>query len=218
MVGGPASTLALASDLARLIDDMVTRDVSWDRLDGLVPDHLDEYWKLSLDFLRIARELWPDHLEEIGKIEPAARRDLLIAAEAARLTKHHRGPVIAAGSTGSMPATAKFLHAVAKLPQGAVVLPGLDTDLDEDSWQGIGGERDDDGKFTEHPASNHPQFAMHALLDRFGIKRGDVEILGTPAPTAATCCSRKRCGRRMRPRSGMTGWSSRRSPRISRAA
>ena len=90
--------------------------------------------------------------------------------------------MIAAGSTGSMPATAKFLHAVAKLPHGAVVLPGLDTDLDEESWQSIGGKRDDDGKFTEHPASNHPQYAMHALLDRFGIKRGDVEILGTPAP------------------------------------
>ncbi len=33
------------------------------------------------------------------------------------------------------------------------------------------------GKFAEHPASNHPQYAMHALLDRFGIKRGDVELL-----------------------------------------
>ena len=182
VVGGPASTLALASDLARLIDDMVTRDVSWDRLDGLVPDNLDEYWKLSLDFLRIARKLWPDHLKEIGKIEPAARRDLLIAAEAERLTKRPNGPVIAAGSTGSMPATAKFLHAVARLPLGAVVLPGLDTVLDEASWQAIGGMRNDEGKFVEHPASNHPQFAMHALLERFGIKRGDVEILGAPAP------------------------------------
>ena len=125
---------------------------------------------------------WPDHLQEIGRIEPAARRDLLIEAEAARLTAHHEGPVIAAGSTGSMPATAKFLHAVAGLPQGAVVLPGLDTDLDDEAWQTIGGVRDAQGKFTTQPASNHPQFAMHGLLDRFGIKRGDVEILGTPAP------------------------------------
>ena len=77
-----------------------------------------------------------------------------------------------------MPATAKFLHAVAALPQGAVVLPGLDTDLDDDAWQSIGGIRDAQGKFTTPPASNHPQFAMHALLHRFGIKRGDVEILG----------------------------------------
>jgi len=181
VVGGPASTLALAGDLARLMDDMVTRGVDWDGLDGLVPDQLDQYWQHSLEFLMIARKLWPDHLREIGKIEPAARRDLLISAEAARLTAHHDGPVIAAGSTGSMPATAKFLHAVAALPQGAVVLPGLDTDLDDKAWQGIGGIRDANGKFTTEPTSNHPQFAMHALLQRFGIKRSDVEILWPPA-------------------------------------
>ncbi|MHC2245625.1 ATP-dependent helicase/nuclease subunit B [Bradyrhizobium elkanii] len=182
VVGGPASTLQLAGDLARLMDDMVTRGVDWRALDRLVPDQLDKYWQHSLDFLRIARDAWPNYLKEIGRIEPAARRDLLIEAEAARLTAHPTGPVIAAGSTGSMPATAKFLHAVAKLPNGAVVLPGLDTDLDEDSWNTIGGERGDDGRFTTPPSSNHPQFAMHALLDRFGIKRRDVESLAEPAP------------------------------------
>src|SRR6516164_10383103 len=170
VVGGPASTLALASDLARLIDDMVTRGVDWSALDGLIPDQLDQYWQHSLQFLRIARETWPNHLAEINRIEPAARRDLLIAAEAKRLTAHPHGPVIAAGSTGSMPATAKFLHAVASLPHGAVVLPGLDTDLDEEAWQTIGGIRDAQGKFTAHPASNHPQYAMQGLLQRFGIK------------------------------------------------
>jgi ATP-dependent helicase/nuclease subunit B len=182
VVGGPASALALASDLARLMDDMVTRGVGWEALDGLVPDQLDKYWQYSLDFLRIARQMWPAHLEEVKKIEPAARRDLLIEAEGKRLSAHHDGPVIAAGSTGSMPATAKFLHAVSTLPQGAVVLPGLDTDLDDDAWQLIGGVKNAQGKFTTPPASNHPQFAMHALLHRFGIKRSDVDILGKPAP------------------------------------
>jgi ATP-dependent helicase/nuclease subunit B len=182
VVGGPASTLALAGDLARLMDDMVTRGVGWEALDGLVPDQLDRYWQHSLEFLQIARRAWPAHLAEIEKIEPAARRDRLIEAEAKRLTAHHEGPVIAAGSTGSMPATAKFLHAVATLPQGAVMLPGLDTDLDDDAWQLIGGIRDAQGKLTTPPAPNHPQFAMYALLDRFGIKRGDVEVLGEPAP------------------------------------
>src|SRR5258705_13590555 len=43
VVGGPASTLALAGDLARLMDDMVTRGVGWEALDGLVPDQLDNY-------------------------------------------------------------------------------------------------------------------------------------------------------------------------------
>ena len=180
VVGGPASTLALAGDLARLMDDMVTRGVDWDALDGLVPDQLDQYWQHSLQFLQIARETWPAYLAEISRIEPAARRDLLISAEAARLTARHDGPVIAAGSTGSMPATAKFLHAVANLPHGAVVLPGLDTDLDEEAWEGIGGATDAQGKLIRHPASNHPQYAMHGLLRRLGIDRRDVDILGTP--------------------------------------
>jgi ATP-dependent helicase/nuclease subunit B len=181
VIGGPASTLALAGDLARLMDDMVTRGVDWKALDGIVPDHLDQYWQMTLGFLRIAKQMWPAHLEEIKRIEPAARRDLLIEAEAKRLTRHVEGPVIAAGSTGSMPATARFLKAIAGLPQGAVVLPGLDTDLDDDAWQLIGGATDAHGKVSA-AASNHPQFAMHGLLDKFGLKRSDVELLGTPAP------------------------------------
>jgi ATP-dependent helicase/nuclease subunit B len=176
VAGGPKSTLTLADDLARLMDDMVTRGVGWQGFDGLIPDELDQYWQLTFKFLKVAKEWWPAHLSEQNRIEPAQRRALLIEAEAARLAAHHQGPVIAAGSTGSMPATAKFLDAVARLKHGAVVLPGLDTDLDDKSWQSIGGS--DDGA----PLSSHPQFALHALLARFGIARKDVMELGARAP------------------------------------
>ena len=181
VAGGPASTLALADDLARLIDDMTTRGVDWDALDNLVPDDLDHYWKITLDFLKIASVAWPAHLLEQNLIEPARRRDLLIAAEAARITASP-GPFIAAGSTGSMPSTAKFLHAVAQHPQGTVVLPGLDTDLDNEAWRAIGGNRDSEGRFTEHPLSSHPQFALHGLLELLGLERRDVRALTEPAP------------------------------------
>ena len=111
----PASALALADELARLMDDMTTRGVAWDRLDELVPDNLDRYWQLTLEFLKIAREAWPAILAERGRIEPAARRDALIKAEAARLAARTDGPVIAAGSTGSMPATAELIATIARL-------------------------------------------------------------------------------------------------------
>ena len=176
VVTGPASALALADDLARLMDDMATRGVSWDKLDALVPSEHDYYWKLTLDFLKIARQAWPQYLLEQGKIGAMVRRDRLIAAEAARLTASHNGPVIAAGSTGSMPATAQFLHTIAKLPQGAVVLPGLDTDLDDEAWQAIGGATS-----GEESSPGHPQFALHGLLARFGLKRSDVTPLGIGA-------------------------------------
>ena len=182
VVGGPASTLALAGDLARLMDDMVTRGVGWDALDGIVPDDLDIYWRYTLDFLKIARDTWPAFLAENERIEPAARRDLLIASEARRLQAHQTGPVIAAGSTGSMPATAMFLHTIAQLPQGAVVLPGLDMSLDDDAWNSIGGMTKPDGSVIVQPAWSHPQFALHGLLTRFGITRADVEQLASPAP------------------------------------
>jgi ATP-dependent helicase/nuclease subunit B len=179
VANNPASALALADDLARLMDDMTTRGVAWDRLDGLAPETLDRYWQLTLKFLQIARESWPKVLAERGAIEPAARRDALIKAEAARLSAHHDGPVIAAGSTGSMPATAELIAAIAKLTRGAVVLPGLDLALDAESWELIGGRGDGDARVT--PAVEHPQFAMQALLRRIGIAREQVVALGVPA-------------------------------------
>jgi ATP-dependent helicase/nuclease subunit B len=172
----PAAALALADDLARLIDDVITRKVDWQRLDGLVPDQFDTYWQYTLDFLKIARSYWPERLNENGEIDAAARRDLLIEAEMRRLAGSNQ-PVIAAGSTGSMPATAKLLAAIAQLPQGAVVLPGLDTDLDEESWRGIASSGDE--KST--PAAVHPQLAMQALLARIGMSRNAVTQLAGPA-------------------------------------
>jgi ATP-dependent helicase/nuclease subunit B len=168
----PAAALALADDLARLMDDMTTRQVPWDRLDALVPDRFDTYWQLSLRFLQIARETWPAILAERGMIDQAVRRDRLIAAEAARLRANPMAPVIAAGSTGSMPSTAALLTTIATLPRGAVVLPGLDTDLDADAWGHVGGGAD----------AGHPQAAMHALLDRLGLAREQVQILGPNNP------------------------------------
>lgn len=177
----PAAMLELANGLARLIDDMTTRRVSWDKLDELVPENFDEYWQKTLGFLQIARSYWPQQLAELGRIEASVRRERLIQGEIARLATSH-APVIAAGSTGSMPVTADLLAAIARLPHGAVVLPGLDTHLDEPSWAMIGGddkrERHDGGM----PASAHAQFAMHRLLQHIGVRRDAVQILGTPAP------------------------------------
>jgi ATP-dependent helicase/nuclease subunit B len=176
----PDAALALADTLARLMDDMITRQVPWKNLGKLVPDELDEYWKQSLKFLEFVHPRWRNILKEKNAIEAAERRDRLIEAEAKRLASND-APVIAAGSTGSMPATAKLLETIARLPHGALVLPGLDMDLDDASWALIAGD-DDDKTHDGAPAAGHAQFAMQALLARIGITRKEVEALSAPAP------------------------------------
>jgi ATP-dependent helicase/nuclease subunit B len=175
VANSPAAAIGLADDLARLIDDMITRGIDWKSLDDLVPEEHDRFWQDALRFLKIARDYWPARLKELNAIDATARRDALIDAEAMRLAATG-APVIAAGSTGSMPATAKLLATIAKLPQGALVLPGLDTELDEATWQSLSGGGD---KVSHElgPAASHAQFAMQALLTQIGIARAEVRAL-----------------------------------------
>jgi ATP-dependent helicase/nuclease subunit B len=189
VAANPAAALTLADELARLIDDMTTRQVPWHRLDELVPERFDAYWQLSLRFLQIARDAWPAILRERGRIDEAERRDRLLIAEAMRLAEARSGSVIAAGSTGSMPATATLLAAIAALPNGALVLPGLDTDLDRKSWECIGGRDQAPAHEAAAPAAGHPQFAMHMLLRRIGMDREMVVSLGEPGEPRARLVS-----------------------------
>jgi len=177
----PADAARLADDLIRLMDQVATERADWRKLVDLVPGDYALYWQLSLEFLKIVTEHWPAYLAERGLADPGARRDAAIERTARRLqAAPPTTPVIAAGSTGSAPATASLLAAIAKLPTGAVVLPGLDLDLAEDAWQAIG-DRD-----TETATPSHPQYGMRQLIARIGIDRADVGLLGGhPSPARA---------------------------------
>ncbi len=151
----------LAGDLTRLIDLAATHRLGFDRLAALVPEELARHWQVTLDFLKLVTERWPAILQELGAVDPADYRNRVLEAQAAlwqaRPPEH---PVIAAGSTGSIPATAELIATVAKLPHGAVVLPGLDRDMDSESWDAL-----DD---------SHPQIAMKHLLATIGLDRRQV--------------------------------------------
>src|SRR5690606_37003641 len=111
----------------------------------------------------------------MGLVDPAWRRARLLRllADAWR-ERPPEQPVIAAGSTGSAPAAADVLAAVAAAPRGCVVLPGLDRELDPKVWAGL------------KTAEQHPQNALWRLLDRHGIAREAVEPWFTPELPAAT--------------------------------
>lgn len=162
----PGQAIALAIELAALLDAIETESADITALKELVPAEQDKAkaWQITLDFMQIVLENWPQILAEKGVIEPMQRRNLLLREQAVRWRKTPPlASVIAAGSTGSIPATAALLECIASLPQGAVVLPGLDQQLDEDSWQAVD--------------ETHPQHGMKKLLAKFGISRDQVALM-----------------------------------------
>jgi ATP-dependent helicase/nuclease subunit B len=165
-----AQCAALAKELARLLDQIQTEGLDFKDLKALVPEDYAEHWQITLEFLTLISDLWPDILAAEGTIDPARRRDMLIRTQ----TEEWRqtppaGLIYAVGSTGSIPATAELLTLIASLPNGRVILPGLDRHLDEKSWDLV----------RQEPG--HPQFGLAVLLDRMGLKRRDVPDLTDPA-------------------------------------
>ncbi|GAB4395015.1 MAG: double-strand break repair protein AddB [Kiloniellaceae bacterium] len=156
--------IRLAAELARLLDQVETEGLDFAALRDLVPEDYAEHWQITLQFLTIVTEEWPKILATLGCIGPADRRRRLAELQAAAWrSRPPADPVIAAGSTGSIPATAELLKTVAGLPQGSLLLPGLDLASDEATW----------GEIRRDPG--HPQHGMAQLLDRLGIDRAAVE-------------------------------------------
>ncbi len=183
---GPDQAARLAAELARLLDQVHTERLSFDRLADLAPDDLAEHWQVTLDFLGILTERWPALLAAEGGTDPAARRNLALDARAAAWRRDPpRHPVIAAGSTGSIPATADLLAVVAGLPDGSVVLPGLDRDLDDDAWGDL-------------PPS-HPQHGMARLLAHLGVERSAVGDWPAPGVESTAVARAALIGRALLP-------------------
>lgn len=172
----PGNAIALADELAHLIDDFITAGLPFSAVGGAVEGEFDRYWERSRDFLKIVGDHWDAHLDGIGKIDAAARRDELLTREAERLAKGSGGPVIAAGSTGTVPKVAELLAVIARRKNGAVVLPGLDQLLSKDAFALIGS--------AHEPMPGHPQFGLKRLIERIGIAREAVEPLAGPSMPA----------------------------------
>ncbi len=165
---GFAQAAMLAAQLALMLDEFERQGTDPAQLAGLAPLQLAEHWQEVGGFLAWLYERWPAILADEGRIDVAAHRNAALVALARRLqaappSSHSSrgGMVIAAGSTGSIPATRELLKVIAHLPNGAVVLPGLDRMLDDASWE------------TLDPG--HPQYGLKQLLDRIGATRDSVK-------------------------------------------
>jgi ATP-dependent helicase/nuclease subunit B len=179
----PADAWSLAGDLAGLIDELIIEDVAWKNVTDAGAGEFDQFWRITTDFLDVAISAWPQILAERGAVDRAARQVAFANREIARLRAGKaEGPVIALGSTGTNKATARLLAAIARYPEGAVVLPGLDREIDDASWAEIADARPD----RAESGFGHPQAALKRLMPILGTLRRDVDEIATPGPALAS--------------------------------
>ena len=159
--------MRLAKALGAFMDQIYNENLDLADLPKLIEDStedLSQQWEITVQFLKILSESWPAILSERNVIDGADRRRQLINA----LNNYWKAnppndPIIAAGSIASIPSTAALLQTIKNLPQGEIILPGLDKNLSKEAWHNI--------------EEGHPQFTLKKLIERLDLERQDIPNL-----------------------------------------
>ena len=153
----------LADSLAGLLDEMQDEGVSIDKITSLDVSHHSEHWTRSQKFI----ELVYPYLDAASGLDAQGRmRAIVHQLRELWKTAPPNHPIIIAGSTGSRGTTREFMKAVACLPQGAVVLPGVDFDMPSDIWH----DHDE-----QVPVEDHPQYRCHRLLAELNLSHSQLQ-------------------------------------------
>ncbi len=150
--------VALASELCSLMDLTTQQQLSFDKLDNIVPEEYAVHWQETLKFLRIITQYWPGILQDSGKIDAVERQQLLLQVQINVWKKiNPQKRIVVAGTTAAFPLMKELVKTVYGLDNGQIFLAGLDKYLDEESWQQID--------------EVHPQYELKQLLDYLDIDR-----------------------------------------------
>jgi len=159
-----ASAMAMAEPLAAILDDaaMEEADLPSHELLEEIRARAAEHFQHTSMFYEILRTFWPERLRELGFNDPKARQvDMLDALREEWDANPPDFPVVAAGSTGTLNATARLIACIRQLPRGTVVLPGVDLNLRSDAaWDAVD--------------CQHPQHSLKNLLNLMKLGRDDI--------------------------------------------
>lgn len=180
-----AAAFQLAEGLGRVIDQLHYEEIAPARLADIESalGDLAGHWQASWRRLSLLVDQWPKLLAATGHIDRADRRNRLLA----RVTRGWRVAlparfVVAAGVTTAAPAIARLLRTIADLPQGMVVLPGLDLGMAKEEWDALGPVKADPEKPGDRPLETHPQYHLKLLLGRMGVSRDEVQAWDATSP------------------------------------
>nr|WP_250893754.1 double-strand break repair protein AddB [Croceibacterium selenioxidans] len=177
-----SALLRLAFEMGRAMDRLLVEEIGpeelyQERVMGLLGDMADN-WKRSLALFMIVQDRWYQELMARGEVDPADRRNRLFRFAAKRWRADPPAtPIVAAGVTSAAKGVAALLRTVARLPNGAVVLPDLDLSMSADVWDELGaaGAPDAEQPMMRGDAVTHPQYHLKLLLNRMRISRDEVQ-------------------------------------------
>ena len=153
----------LADSLALLMDEMRGEGVSPETIAELDVSNHSAHWARTQKFLDLISPFFDDS----EALDVESRQHLAVEMLSDRWkTTLPTEPIIVAGSTGSRGTTLHLMQLVAGLPQGALILPGVDPDMPADVW---------DSMSDAMTAEDHPQFRFRRLLDRLGLIPTDMQ-------------------------------------------
>lgn len=173
-----AALYDLADSLADFMGEMVEEGVTPADIAALDMGEHSEHWTRARDFLGIAQQVIAAGDRPTPEARQAQVVDRLVAQWQIAPPSH---PVIVAGSTGSRRATFRLMEAVANLPQGAVILPGIDRDMPRAVWRGLL-----EGRRSGLAGEDHPQYRLAKLLDAMGLDPAEVPLWGDRTPAMPT--------------------------------
>ncbi|SPF79534.1 double-strand break repair protein AddB [Pseudoprimorskyibacter insulae] len=167
-----SSLYDLAESLAGLMSEMQIEGVPPEAIEALDVSDQSGHWQRALTFIRIVQRFF----DQSG--EPPDKDALQRLGTMAMLDRWRddppQDPVILAGSTGSRGSTGLLMQAVARLPQGAVVLPGFDYDMPQQVF---------DTLTDALSGEDHPQFRFARLMAQLDLTKADIRPWHTaPAP------------------------------------
>ena len=168
-----ASLFDLADSLATLMDEMQGEGVSADVIAKLDITDQSGHWERAKTFINIAQT----YIDQSFDAPDAEARQRLIVQKLVNIWQDQppANPIILAGSTGSRGTTLMLMQAIAKLPQGAVILPGFDFDMPSSVWNSLS-----DAMVSE----DHPQYRFHKLLNSLDQSPDDVAVWSEEMPIA----------------------------------
>lgn len=186
------TAFSLAAEFTSLIDEAAHAEIDLARaLRDLVPDDFSEHWQKTLEFLNIVTHAWPHILATEGVMDPATRLAKLITLQAqAWAESPPPGKIWMVASEGT-PAMARMAKVVAHLPNGRLILPGFDPNLDDESWQGL--------------TDSHAQSGIAQLLAAMGARREEVQRLPS-VPEAVPARRGALLSRALLPASSLALW------------